>query len=59
MSDDLTKKGSKDRKNINIHEPWELRDWATKLNVSKDKLIKAVKAVGTAVNDVKEWLANN
>ena len=41
---------------INIHEPYELRDWAIYFSVSRMKIAEAVMAVGTRVEDVKRFL---
>ena len=56
MSDDLKKRGEPDRSKINVHEPWELRDWTKKLNVTEDQLKQAVKSVGPEVAAVKKHL---
>ncbi|KON48562.1 DUF3606 domain-containing protein [Mariprofundus ferrooxydans] len=59
MTDDLTKRGPKDRTRINIHEPWEVTYWTKTLGVSEKKLKLAVNTVGVMVKDVKQWLADN
>ena len=59
MTDDLTKRGPKDRTRINIHEPWEVTYWTKTLGVSEQKLKLAVNTVGVMVKDVKQWLADN
>ena len=41
---------------INIHEPYELRDWAIYFSVSKEKIKKSVLTVGPMVEDVKKYL---
>ena len=46
MNDDLKKKKPQDANKVNIHESWELEYWSKHFNVSKEKLIAAVKAVG-------------
>lgn len=56
MPDDLSKTGKGDDIRINIHEMWELRDWAQKLNTTPERIKAAVGAVGPMVKDVKEWL---
>lgn len=48
--------GSKPQEWINIHEPYELRDWAIYFSVSRMKIAEAVMAVGTKVEDVKRFL---
>jgi hypothetical protein len=54
--DNKTKVGSPDRDRINVHEDYELQDWAKSLGVSTDKVKEAVKAVGTQAKDVKAYL---
>ena len=56
MSDDKSKSGGQDRKRINVHEDYELRDWSKSLNVTPDELKKAVAAVGDSAAAVREHL---
>lgn len=56
MSDDTTKRGSQDRLRINVHEPWELRDWTKELGVTAEELKAAVQAVGPMAADVRKHL---
>jgi hypothetical protein len=56
MADDLSKTGKGDDIRINIHQAYELRDWAAKFGVTQERLIQAVKAVGPMVKDVKKHL---
>lgn len=56
MSDDRTKSGGQDRSRINVHEPYEVRDWSTKFGVTPDELRAAVAAVGTSATDVEAHL---
>ena len=55
-SDDKSKRGGADRKRINIHEDYELRDWSKKFGVSKDRLKQAVEKVGTSAEKVAQEL---
>lgn len=48
--------GSPDRDRINVNEDYELEYWIKALNVSKDELRDAVKAVGTSAEKVKVHL---
>lgn len=48
--------GSPDRGRINVNEDYELQYWSEKFNVSCDILKDAVKAVGTSVKEVQEYL---
>jgi hypothetical protein len=56
MSDDKTKSGGQDRKRINVHEDYELRDWAKSLNTSPERVKEAVQAVGDRADKVREYL---
>jgi hypothetical protein len=48
--------GSPDRDRINVNEEYELQYWSERFNVSRDQLKEAVKASGTSVKDVEEYL---
>ncbi len=54
--DDRTKMGSADRIRINIHESYELRDWAKRLGVTKDALRALVMKHGVMVSDIERAL---
>jgi hypothetical protein len=56
MSDDKSKSGGQDRKRINVHEDYELRDWSKSLNVTPEQLKKAVASVGDSADAVREHL---
>jgi hypothetical protein len=56
--DDKSKPGGQDRKLINTHEDYELRDWAASLGVSKDELLEAVKTVGNDADAVRKHLSD-
>ncbi len=56
MPDDPKIKGPQDRKRINIQERYEVNYWSKKLGVSPDSLRDAVKAVGTSVDKVREYI---
>lgn len=59
MSDNLENRNGQDRRRINIHEDYELRDWSKKLGVSKDELKEAVKAVGSDAKKVQDHLTRS
>ena len=56
MPDDKTKTGGQDRKRINVHEEYELRDWSTKFGISTEELKRAVKQVGDSAEAVRKHL---
>lgn len=56
MSDDKTKSGGQDRERINIHEDYEVRDWAKSLGITPERLKEAVQAVGDRAEKVREFL---
>ena len=56
MSDDKTKSHGQDRQRINVHEDYELRDWAKSLNTTPERVKEAVQAVGDRADKVREYL---
>jgi len=56
VPENLETRRSVDQDWINIHEPYELRDWAIYFSVSRMRVAEAVMAVGTRVEDVKRFL---
>jgi hypothetical protein len=56
MSDDKSKTGGSDRDRINIHEQYELRDWAKSLDTTPERIKEAVQAVGDRAENVREYL---
>ena len=57
MADDLTNRGSADRKRIALKQEHEVRYWTKALGVSEQRLREAVAAVGHMADDVRAWLA--
>jgi hypothetical protein len=58
MSDNKNRQGKADRERINLHEAYELRDWAAHFNVSEDQIRKAVEEAGPMVKDVETVIAD-
>jgi hypothetical protein len=56
MSDDKNKSGGQDRQRINVHQDYELRDWARSLNTTPERIKEAVQAVGDRAEKVREYL---
>lgn len=56
MADDRSKTGGQDRRRINVHQDYEVRDWSRKLGVTAEQLKAAVKAVGNDANAVEMHL---
>lgn len=56
MTDNLEIRQSEEREKINVHQPYDLRDWAIYFSVSQEKLKTAVGIVGPVVGDVKRYL---
>ncbi|MDB5999439.1 MAG: hypothetical protein JWP52_1138 [Rhizobacter sp.] len=56
MADDKTQTGGQDRERIDVHEDYELRDWAKKFNVTPEQVKDAVAAVGDRAADVEMHL---
>jgi Protein of unknown function (DUF3606) len=56
MADNKSKVGKQDRERVNVHEDYELRDWAKHFGVSKEKLIEIEKKVGPMAKDIQAAL---
>ena len=56
MSDNKSQTGGQDRERINIHQDYELRDWAKSLNTTPERIKEAVQAVGDRAEKVREYL---
>lgn len=59
MSDNTSMSGGQDRSRINVHQDYELRDWAKKFGVTPEALKEAVNAVGTSAEAVEAYLTKN
>ena len=58
MSDDTSQRGPQDRSRINMTQPHEVRYWTEALGVSESELSRAVGAVGSSADKVREFLGN-
>jgi hypothetical protein len=56
MSDDPKKSHGQDRQRINVHQDYELRDWAKSLHTTPERVKEAVQAVGDRAEKVREYL---
>ena len=56
MSDDLQHRGGQDRTRIDVHQDYELRDWARKFGVTRKQIKEAVQAVGNSAQAVERHL---
>jgi hypothetical protein len=56
MSDDKTNASGQDRRRINIHQDYELRDWAKSMNTTPERIKEAVQAVGDQADKVREYV---
>jgi hypothetical protein len=56
MSDSKLNRGGQDRERINVNEPYELRDWAKKLDATPEQIREAVQAVGDRADKVEMHL---
>lgn len=56
MADNLQSRGGQDRKRIDVHQDYELRDWSKKFGVTPEELKDAVKAVGNEADKVEAHL---
>ncbi len=58
MSDDKTRSSGQDRERINVHQEYELRDWAKSMATTPERIKEAVQAVGDRADKVKEYLGD-
>jgi hypothetical protein len=58
MSDDTSQRGPQDRSRINLGQAHEVRYWTQALGVSEAELSRAVGAVGSSADKVREFLGN-
>ena len=56
MSDDLLNRGPRDRTRVSLDEPWELRYWTKRFDVSEAKLRAACDAAGPLTSNVERHL---
>jgi hypothetical protein len=56
MPDDKSRSQGQDRERINVHQDYELSDWAKSLNTTPDRIKEAVQAVGDRADNVREYL---
>jgi hypothetical protein len=56
MSDNKSQSGGQDRERINIHQDYELRDWAKSMNTTPERIKEAVQAVGDRAEKVRAYL---
>ena len=56
MADDKSKRDYRDRSRINTSEPYEMEYWKKKFDVSGQQIGGAVRAVGSSVKKVAEYL---
>ena len=59
MPDDKTKSQGQDRQRVNVHEDYELRDWAKSLGTTPERVKEAVQAVGDRADKVREYLVGH
>ena len=59
MPDNKRIKRPLDSKRIDIHDPDEVTYWCRSLDCTPSELEEAVKAVGTSVRKVRQWLEMN
>ena len=53
MADNKQARGGSDRERIDIHQDYELRDWARKFNATPDQIRDAVGRVGDLASNVE------
>jgi hypothetical protein len=58
MSDDTSQRGPQDRSRINMSQAHEVKYWTQALGVSEAELSRAVGAVGSSADKVREFLGS-
>jgi hypothetical protein len=58
MSDDTSQRGPQDRSRINMNQAHEVKYWTQALGVSEAELSRAVGAVGSSADKVREFLGS-
>jgi hypothetical protein len=58
MSDDTSQRGPQDRSRINMNQAHEVQYWTQALGVSEAELSRAVGAVGSSADKVREFLGS-
>ena len=58
MSDDTSQRGPQDRSRINMNQAHEVSYWTKSLGVSEAELSRAVGAVGSSADKVREFLGS-
>ena len=56
MADDKGNAGGQDRQRIDVHQDYELRDWAKSMNTTPERIKEAVQAVGDRADKVREYV---
>ncbi|HWI80840.1 DUF3606 domain-containing protein [Ramlibacter sp.] len=59
MSDNKSKSQGQDRDRINVHQDYELRDWAKSMHTTPERVKEAVQAVGDRADKVREYLGQS
>jgi hypothetical protein len=59
MSDDKNNAQGQDRQRIDVHQDYELRDWARSLHTTPECIKEAVQAVGDRADKVREYLSQD
>ena len=55
MSEMIDKRGAQDWSRIDASQDWQVQFWATKLQVTKDDIRRAIDTVGDATGDIKKY----
>lgn len=56
MTDDKTKTDTRQRKQVNIYEEWEVAYWLKELGCTRQQLERAVTEVGISAQKVREYM---
>ena len=55
VSEMIDKRGAQDWSRIDASQDWQVQFWATKLQVTKDDIRRAIETVGDTTSDIKKY----
>lgn len=59
MRDRIQRRVPEDRSRVELHEQWQITYWTITLQTTQDRLVRAVREVGSNVDNVRLWLDEN
>ncbi|MCE0491042.1 DUF3606 domain-containing protein [Pantoea sp. Mb-10] len=59
MKDRIQRRVPEDRSQVELHEQWQITYWTLTLQTTQERLVRAVREVGTDTESVRRWLDEN